>query len=340
MRKTMIYIFLIICVGIFFSLILLSGAVNIPARSVWNIIIGGESDSVWRYIVLEARLPMAITAALAGISLSVSGLMMQTTFQNPLAGPSILGVSSGASLGVALLTLASSVVPIFSNEGLLDNLPTLAGAIIGAGLVIALLLFFSSVVKSGLVLLIIGILISYLASAIISLLNFFAPAEDVKSFAVWGMGSMMGVTSNMIPLFSLLVLLLIVCSFLLTKPLNALLLGERYATNLGYSVRSIRTAILCVSGLLAAITTAYCGPIAFIGLIVPHLARLLFRTSNHTILIPSVILIGAAISLFCTWITILPLTGGVVPINAITPIIGVPVIVYILTAGRRLAYLN
>jgi iron complex transport system permease protein len=269
--------------------------------------------------------------------------MMQTTFRNPLAGPSIMGVSSGASLGVALLSLAfpSLISAIADSHMAFVGLSAVVfAATVGAMAVVALLVAFSSFMKNALTLLIVGIMFSYFSSAVISLLNFFAPAEDVKSFAVWGMGSYMGVTNDSLPMLAGVSIVLLLLSILMAKSLNALLLGERYAANMGYSVKRVRASLLLVSGLLTAIVTAFCGPVGFIGLIVPHLARMVMRTSNHFILLPSSMLIGAILSMLCALITVLPSGFGVIPINAVTPIFGVPVIIYLLLAGKKLAYFN
>lgn len=292
----------------------------------------GVDDSnrnVW-IVITEARLPMALTAVSAGAALSISGALMQTLFRNPLAGPSILGVSSGASLGVAICAMA------FPAAGIMVQM----GAIIGAVAVILILLGLSSVIKNGLALLIAGIMISYLASSGISFLNYFAPATDVKAFAVWGMGSYM--STDLQGSITLLVttVTLIALSFLFTRPLDSFLLGERYAANSGYSVNMMRTLILTLAGLLTASVTSFCGPIAFIGLTVPHLARMLFGTSRHALLLPGCILIGANLSLLCAIFTVIPSASGLLPINAVTALVGVPVIMYLLLARNRISYLN
>lgn len=272
-----------------------------------------------------------MAAMLSGASLSVSGLMMQTVFRNPLAGPSLLGVSSGSSLGVALLTLAFGGVLGFSS--------IIAAAFVGAMIVIALLVGFSSILRNGLTLLIVGVMLSYLASSVISMLNFLAPAADVKQFALWGMGSFSAITADQVPVMTVCTLFLLILSSLASRPLNALLLGERYAASMGYSVKTIRTIMLILSGALTAVVTAYCGPIGFIGLIVPHLARMAFNTSAHGRLLPASILMGAIISLFCAFLSIEIPPVGILPVNTITPVLGVPVIIYLLLSGKRLSKL-
>jgi iron complex transport system permease protein len=343
MKRPIIYAILLIVILTLLGLILCVGAVDIPIKDVLAALTGGETKRTWRYIILEARLPMAMTAMFAGAALSSAGLMMQTTFRNPLAGPSIMGVSSGASLGVALLSLAfpSLISAIADSHMAFVGLSAVVfAATVGAMAVVALLVAFSSFMKNALTLLIVGIMFSYFSSAVISLLNFFAPAEDVKSFAVWGMGSYMGVTNDSLPMLAGVSIVLLLLSILMAKSLNALLLGERYAANMGYSVKRVRASLLLVSGLLTAIVTAFCGPVGFIGLIVPHLARMVMRTSNHFILLPSSMLIGAILSMLCALITVLPSGFGVIPINAVTPIFGVPMIIYLLLAGKKLAYFN
>ena len=322
-----------------FVVALMTGAVDIPATEVLGILMGKDTENtVWRVIVLEPRLPMAMTALLSGASLSIAGLMLQTTFQNPLAGPSILGVSSGASMGVAIVMLLGGGA--LASAGALQYVSVIAGAIAGAAAVILLLLGLSSSLRSSAMLLIAGIMLSYLASSVISLLNFFAPADGVKSFVVWGLGSFGGVTASELPLFCTVLAAALFSSALFIKPLNALLLGERYTANMGYSVKRLRSLLLCLSGILTAFVTAFCGPIGFIGIVVPHIARMIFKTSNHSILIPATMLCGAALTLACSVLTTIPGSSGVLPINAITPVIGVPVIIYILIQRRSLRYFN
>ena len=323
---------------ILFPACLIIGSVNIPFNEVLNILIGNEATrKTWEIIILETRLPMACTAMLAGAALSVAGLLLQTTFDNPLAGPSILGVSTGSSLGVAIVMLAlgGSI-----GHSLGSYVSVLAGALLGAGIIILTLLAFSSIVKSSIMLLIIGILVSHLASSAISLLNFFSTQEGVHSFVIWGLGNFSGVTFERLPTFASLIIIALGLSLLLVKPLNALLLGARYAENLGVNIRATRNKLLILSGILTAVVTAFCGPIGFIGLIVPHIARLALKSSNHIVLLPTTALCGAVIALLCSLISVLPISSGVIPINAITPIIGVPIIIYIILNRKRILYFN
>lgn len=333
------FIILAIILILLFPACLIFGSVDIPAEQVFRSLFGLEVENeVWDVIVFESRLPMAITAVLSGAALAVSGLLLQTTFNNPLADPSILGISTGSSLGVAIVILAFG--------GMLSAMTTtyyasiVAGAIIGAIVVMLLLLAFSTVVKSSTMLLIVGILISYLTSSAISLLNFFATQEGVHSFVIWGLGNFSGVTLDKMPFFAFIVLVSLIGSILLIKPLNALLLGNRYAESMGLNITRTRNSILFISGVLTAIITAYCGPIGFIGLVVPHIARLTLHTSNHTIILPATILMGAITGLLCALISILPSRTEILPLNAITPIIGVPVIIYIILERKRLHYFN
>lgn len=333
--------YIVICVitVVLFIACMTTGVVDIPIADIMTVCTGGTIDnSIYQTIILESRLPMAITALLCGMALSVSGLMLQTTFSNPLAGPSILGVSTGASLGVALIMLGSGMY--FNLSPTFTQVSILVGAIAGAGIIVLILLALSAAVRSATMLLIAGIMIGYLASAIISWLNFFAPSEDVKGYAIWGMGSFMGVTLRELPIFSFVVILLCIGAMCMAKPLNALLAGDKYAASLGYNPRRTRTLILLYSGALTAVATAYCGPVGFIGLAVPHIARVVFATSHHNVLLPATLLCGAAIGLMCAWLSVLPTSIGILPLSAVTPIIGIPVIMYVILRRKKLYYFN
>ncbi len=314
---------------------MITGAADIPAADVVGVFTGAEVRPSWRFIVMETRLPAALTAILAGAALSVAGLQLQTLFSNPLAGPSILGVSSGASLGVAVVMLAMGGL-----AGALGQVAILIGALAGAIIVIAALMGMASVVRSATMVLIVGMLLGYLGSSAISLLNFFATREGVHNYMIWGLGSFSGVTLAQLPLYAALLCVLILVSLLYVKPMNALLLGERYAASAGVDIRRVRAALLLISGALTAVVTAWCGPIAFIGLIVPHIGRLIFRTSNHRVLLPVTILAGGLLGGLCQWISVSPGPLGIIPVNAITPVIGVPLIVYIIIKRRTIAYFN
>lgn len=321
---------------------LVFGSVDIDAASVMRIAMGQDSDNeAWNIIVRQTRIPMIITAALAGAALAIAGLLLQTTFNNPLAGPSILGVSTGAGLGVAvvMLALGGSIGKMPGDVEVGGYVATLGGAFLGAAAVMALLIVFSTVVKSNTMLLIIGMLVSYLGSSVVQLLNSIASEESIHSYVAWGFGSFSGVTTEQLPLYVALIAFGLLCSVLMVKPLNALLLGTRYAENLGVNTGCTRIALLVVTGLLTAVVTAYCGPIGFLGLVVPHISRLMLSTSNHTRLLPVTILAGADMALLCT---LLSVGGdhGVIPINAITPVIGVPIIIYIIINRRKIQYFN
>lgn len=319
------------CICLLLMLNLLIGSVSIPTHDVLAILSGQDvGKPSWQFIILQSRLPQALTALLCGAALSTSGLLLQTSFQNPLAGPSIFGINSGAALGVALvmLLLGGSVsTALFSVGG---AWAVLLAAFVGAMAVTGIIFMFAQWVKSSVMLLIIGMMIGYLASSAIALLNFFATQEGVKSFTMWGMGNFGGVSLSQLAMFTGAIVVGLVGSVLLIKPLNALLLGETYARNLGVNVRTMRSWLLVITGWLTAVTTAYCGPVAFIGLAVPHLARLVIGTDNHLQLLPITMAMGALIALLCQLVCVLPGSQGILPLNAVTPLIGAPVIIYII----------
>jgi iron complex transport system permease protein len=324
--------------GLFLALValffggLVYGAVRIPLKDVLQILFRSyDGKEAWQHIVLESRFPQTVTALLAGASLAVSGLMLQTLFKNPLAGPSILGISDGANLGVAIAMIYL---------GAASYLTTIVAALIGAFVVLLIILGFSRKVSSNVMLLIIGIMVGYLASSVISILNYHASADKVHQYVMWGMGDFSGVSLSKLPWLSGFSLAGIFCSLLLIKPLNALLLGESYATNLGVNVRRARLLILICTGVLTAVVTAFCGPISFIGLAVPHVARLLLGSSNHKHLLPVTLLAGACIAMLCSILTVLPGSGTVLPLSAITPIIGAPVIIYVIVNRKNIHYFN
>ena len=325
------------CIGlslvivVLFASNLLLGSVSIPAENIMRILLGDTSEKAsWRYIILESRLPQAITAMFCGASLAVSGLMLQTVFRNPLAGPSIFGINSGAGLGVALVMLFLGGGLSVGSLQFTGFAAVLMAAFFGAMTVMAIIFFFSTIVRSHVMLLIIGIMIGYLSNSAISLLNFLATDEGVKSYMVWGLGSFGGVSMANMPVFLGVSIIGLAGALLLIKPLNALLLGDRYAENLGVNIIAVRNWLLVVTGLLTAVTTAFCGPVAFIGLAVPHMARLLLTTDNHRQLLPATILCGAVVALVCNLLCFLPGEGGVIPLNAVTPLIGAPVIIYVI----------
>lgn len=327
---------LILGITVLFLANLLCGSVKIPVSEVFTILLGGEgTQPSWSYILWESRLPQALTALLTGAALSASGLMLQTAFDNPLAGPDILGINAGAGLGAAIvLLLFGGIVPA-GNLLFSGSLALVAAAFVGALAVTLLILLFASRLRSHSLLLIIGMMVSYVVSSAVSLLNFFSTAEGVQSYMMWGMGNFGGVSRSQLPLFGILILIGLAIAIGLVKPLNALLLGDRYARNLGINIRRTRLLLLLSTGLLVAVTTAYCGPINFIGLAVPHIARLLLGTGNHRILMPATLLTGSLIALLCNLISTLPGDSGLLPLNAITPIIGAPVIIYVIMSRRK-----
>jgi iron complex transport system permease protein len=299
-----------------------------------DILLGrGAEKTAWVNIVLYSRLPQAVTALFAGAALAVCGLMLQTLFQNPLAGPSILGISNGADLGVAIVILYSGGI---AGTGV----STLLAAFTGAMLMLLLIVYFSGRIKSNVLVLIIGMMIAYLASSVISILNSYASSENIRFYVLWGMGSFSGVSVQQLPVYCISVALGLLASILLIKPLNALLLGERYASNLGISIRRTRIWILICTGLLTAVVTAFCGPVSFIGLVVPHVTRMLLGTSNQRLLLPATLLSGSAVALLCNLMTLLPFGNSLLPLNAVTPLFGAPVIIYVIMNKKNTPYFN
>lgn len=311
---------------------LLCGSVPVPKAEAVDILLHGArpEQRAWGYIIWEMRVPQTITALLTGASLATAGLLLQTLFRNPLAGPSILGIDSGANLGVAIVMLLLGGTMTLGGMSLGGYLLVILAAACGAGLVMMALISFSMRVRSHVMLLITGVMISYMTSSIISLLNYSTTAQGVQAYMVWGMGNFSSVSSERLPLFATLCLLWLALAVLHIKPLNALLLGDQYATNLGYSIRPLRTRLLLITGLLTATTTAFCGPIAFLGLAVPHLTRLVTGTSNHRLLLPTNLLMGACLALTCSLLSNAPSNGSIIPINVITPCIGAPVVLWII----------
>jgi iron complex transport system permease protein len=334
--KSSLFLVLIAVAALLFVLNLIIGSVHIPVADVFSILLGEESAKPsWRFIVMESRLPQAVTAMLCGGALAVCGLLLQTVFRNPLAGPGIFGINSGAGLGVALVMLLLGGSLSIGSVSMSGFVAVLAAAFIGAMAVTALIFFFSTLVRNHVMLLIIGIMIGYISNSVISLLNFFATDEGVKSYMVWGMGSFGNVSTDYMPVFMIVTLAGLLGTVLLIKPLNALMLGDRYAENLGVNIMRTRNWLLVVTGLLTAVTTTFCGPVAFIGLAVPHIVRLIFITDNHRVLLPAAILVGAVVALFCNLICFLPGESGVIPLNAVTPLVGAPVIIYVILQGRQ-----
>lgn len=313
-----------------FAANLFFGAIHIPAGDVTGILFGrGEVDQALRFIVLDSRLPQAITAFLAGAGLAISGLMLQTAFRNPLAGPSILGISSGASLGVALAMLISGGAVTVGSMTIGGYAAVVGGALAGSLGIMALLIVISSAVKNNLLVLIAGIMTGYLTSSVVTLLSSVTTAEGLQGYVYWGMGSFSDVPAPQLPWFTLLTVGGIVMSLLLAKPLNILLLGDDYARNLGVRIGRVRNMLLLSTGLLTAVITAYCGPISFIGMAIPHVARFYFRTDNHWVLMPASLLLGGIMGLGCNVASTIP-ENSIIPINALTAVGGVPVILAVI----------
>lgn len=327
------FVIVTVLIVLLFLLNLFLGSVDIPARQVLDILLGADGYGAAGFIVTGSRLPMAVTALFAGAGLAVSGLMLQTAFRNPLAGPSVLGINSGASLGVALVMLLLGGTISAGSYTLGGYAAVIVGAFAGSILIMGVLLFLSSMLRNTLMLLITGIMIGYLTSSVIMLLNFISTAEGVQSYVMWGMSSFNGVSMQQLPLFSAITLAGIGISLLLIKPLNIMLLGDGYAQNLGINLHRVRNMLLFATGILTAVITAYCGPVAFIGLSVPHIARLIFRTDNHRVLMPGTLMTGSIVALGCNLLCVLP-ANSVIPLNAVTPLIGAPVVIWVLFKHR------
>ena len=314
----------ILAVGIvLFVLNLRYGSVSIPWNEFWDALFHGDT-STYRAIILDYRLPQAITALLAG-------LLMQTLFRNPLADPSLLGISSGASLGVAFVVLLGTATGLsVSTLSLWSTFGVTIAAFLGAFAVLLLILALSSRLRSMVSLVLVGIMIAYIAGSVTDILKFFSQKEVLHSFVIWGMGSFSNVSKAQLPFFAITVMVGTVGAFLLFKTLNLLLLGERYAENLGVNIRRSSMLIILVSGFLTAIITAFCGPIAFLGLAVPHIARFLFKSSDHKLLIPATAFLGMDLALFCNLIARLPSFEGNLPINSVTALIGAPIVLWVI----------
>ncbi len=336
-KLNIILLSLILFLGIIlFILNLFVGSVTIPFRELFDLMLNPESDSTLYTIVINYRLPQVVTALLSGAALSVAGLLMQTLFRNPLADPSMLGISSGAGLGVAITVLLTGILGgnALSSFGLWSNLGVSLAAFIGATLVLTIVLGFSSRVKNMTTLIIIGLMISYFAGSLTDIMKFFSLKEDIHAFVIWGMGSFSAVGTSKLTFFSIAIIIGLLASLFLTKTLNVLILGDLYAENLGLNIKRSNLIIILISGYLTAIVTAYCGPIAFLGLAIPHLTRFVFRTSDHRILLPSTILIGMVISMLCNLIARMPGFEGNLPINAVTALIGAPVVIWVILRKR------
>ena len=331
--------------GLFFFLILLLfilnlvlGSVNIPVKNIWTILVGGEGvKESWVYIVQNSRLPRVLTAALAGIALSASGLQMQTMFRNPLADPFILGINSGASLGVALAILGSSFVGglFIPSLNVAGEFSLVLAASAGASVVLALILLVGRWVQNPTTLLILGLMFGHATGAVVSLLIYFSAPERIQAYSIWSFGSFSGVNWTQLKVMAIVILGGVGLLALLPKGLNALLLGEDYARTMGLNTGLLRFVVLLSASVLSGAVTAFCGPIGFIGVAVPHIARNLFKTSNHKILIPAIVLVGAAVSMAASLIAQLPGSQLVLPINVVTSLFGAPFVLWVVLKRKR-----
>lgn len=313
------------------------GSINIPIKEVYQSLLHGScSKESWNYIILNYRLPKAIVAILIGMGLSISGLLMQTLFRNPLAGPYVLGLSSGASLGVAVVILGTSLLPIYISEFFLSSFGIIIASSLGSFIVLLSVLFIAKRLRDTMAILIVGLMFGSLTSAIVGSLTYFSSAEQLQKFTFWSLGNLGNLTWNSIVILMGCVATGILLSILSIKPLNALLLGENYAKSLGINYKKTKYVILFATSILSGSITAFVGPIAFIGLAVPHIAKLIFQTSNHKTLFWSTLLFGALIMLICDSITQIPGTEIVLPINAITSIFGAPIVIWLLVRKRKM----
>jgi iron complex transport system permease protein len=336
-RNTLLFIFLILGLIFLFLLNISLGAVAIPVKEIFKNLIGlSSSKSSWEYIIINYRLPKAIVAVLVGMGLSISGLLMQTLFRNPLAGPYVLGLSSGASLGVAMVILGSAFLPSFLSGILLSSYGIVLASTIGSSLVLLAVLAVAQRLRDTMAILIVGLMFGSLTSAIVGTLTYFSTAEQLQKFTFWSLGSLGNLSWSSIVILSVCVLIGLFLSLFSIKPLNSLLLGENYAKSLGLNYTQARLIIIFATSILAGSITAFAGPIAFIGLAVPHISKLIFQTSNHSILFWSTLLFGAIIMLVCDSLSQLPGTAISVPINAITSIFGAPIVIWLLIRKRKM----
>lgn len=328
------FLLISLLVVLFFLLNIIIGTIFIPLSEVVDVLFssGENASQVAQNIILKSRLPQAATALAAGAGLAISGLQMQTIFHNPLASPSVLGISNGASLGVALVVLLSGSVGgvALSSMGLAGNALLIASAIIGSLAVMMLILAISQKVKGNATLLIIGVMVGYVATAVIGVLKYFSNEEDIRAYVVWGLGSFSRVSAGQVWLFVSIMLALVPLSMLLIKTMNILLLGDKYAQNLGLNISQARMLVISCSGVMVAVITAYCGPIMFLGLAVPHLCRALWRTNDNRVLMPATALTGAALALICNLIARMPGFEGALPVNSVTALIGAPIVASVL----------
>lgn len=336
-RNTYLYFFLALTLGLLFIVNISSGSVSIPLKEVFQSLIGeNTSKPAWDYIIINYRLPKSITAIAVGIGLSISGLLMQTLFRNPLAGPDVLGLSSGASLGVAFVVMGLQLLPIDLSTTLLSSLGIVIASSLGSFIVLIAVLAFSKRLRDTVAILIVGLMFGSITNAIINSLTYFSTAEQLQKFTFWTMGSLGNLSWSSITVLVVCVILGLLLSFLSIKPLNALLLGENYARSLGIDYKKTRLIIILATSILTGSITAFAGPIAFIGLAVPHIAKLVFQTSNHIVLFWSTLLLGAIIMLICDSISQLPGSDLTLPINVVTSIFGAPVVIWLIIRKHKM----
>lgn len=336
--KGSFFVLTIILILCFFANISL-GSVSIPVKDVFNSLLGNtiENDA-WQHIILNYRFPKAFTAILVGSGLGISGLLMQTLFRNPLAGPFVLGITSGASLGVALIIMGASVFGGFFATLLLTKWSLVIAASLGSFLVLLAVMMVSAKVRDTMAILIIGLMFGSITAAVVSVLSYFSSAEQLQQYIFWGFGSLGNLSWNELLIFLLIYSIGIIFSIASLKSLNTLLLGENYAKSLGVNIKQSRFIIIIATSLLAGTITAFAGPIAFIGLAIPHITRQVFNTSNHKILLPAVFIFGAIIMLICDSIAQLPTSDYTLPINAITSLIGAPIVIWLLVRKRKMIF--
>ncbi|MFV5689169.1 iron chelate uptake ABC transporter family permease subunit [Flavobacterium sp. ZT3R25] len=336
-RNTILFFLLTFGLVLLFFVNISFGSITIPFKEVYTSLTGGQASKfTWEYIIINYRLPKAITAILVGMGLSISGLLMQTLFRNPLAGPYVLGLSSGASLGVAFVILGASLLPPFLSTILLSSYGVVLASTIGSSVVLLAVLMVSQRLRDTMAILIVGLMFGSFTSAIVGVLTYFSSAEQLQKFTFWSMGNLGNLSWSSILILSVCVGIGLLLSLFSIKPLNALLLGENYARSLGLNFKKTRLIIIFATSILAGSITAYAGPIAFVGLAVPHIAKLVFQTSNHSVLYWSTLLLGASIMLICDVLSELPGLEITLPINAVTSIIGAPVVIWLLVSKRKM----
>ncbi|MDG4716602.1 FecCD family ABC transporter permease [Winogradskyella marincola] len=331
---TVLAVLLLVCFFLNISL----GSVSIPFKSVFSSLFGSTENKIWQTIIIDFRLPKAITAILVGSGLGISGLLMQTLFRNPLAGPFVLGISSGASLGVSLVILGSSLFGGLLAGSIMSNWSIVIAASLGSFLVLLAVLAMSSRVRDTMAILIIGLMFGSITAAVVSVLSYFSSAEQLQQYIFWGFGSLSNLSWKEILIFFGIYAIGIVISVFSIKSLNSLLLGDNYAKSLGLNLKQSRLLIIIATSLIAGTITAFAGPIAFIGLAIPHLTRQIFKTTNHKILLPAVFLFGAIVMLICDSIAQIPGSDYTLPINAITALVGAPVVIWLLVRQRKMMF--